>query len=235
MEEVKTAQDQNVENVLDLVSDEYLRKKKRNKKIIFSCISAFVLALAIVIITLACVRVDLKPFFLNEPTSIDIHTTEGTYSLAPNDENYSKYNDIFESSFNSTVLTAMFTGNLGAYTINEERSEYFYSDSDNKTGINSDLSEYLTDNYIHLYYSQPQSLKNADGSQYYSRFSSRTGAMYFKDVYFNITDTDNEEELTFYIGGYTTREGYSDNRAQIVKISVRANTYRLYQLAIGEL
>lgn len=235
MEETKSSQNQNIDNELDFVSDEYLRKKKRNNKIIFSCISAFVLALAVVIITLACVRIDLKPYFLSEPTNISINTAEGTYSVTPADENYNRYDDIYQSSFNSSVLTALFTGNLGAYQIVEERQEHFYGDPDNKTGIDEDLAEYLTDNYVHLYYSQPQSLRNADGSQYNTIYSSRVGAMYYKDVYFNISDTDTEQELTFYFGGYRTNVGSADEEARIVKITVRANTYKLYQLAIGDL
>ena len=129
----------------------------------------------------------------------------------------------------------MFTGNLGAYKISEEKIEYFYDDSTNKTGINDDLSQYLKDNYVHLYYSQRQALYNADGSQYHTRFSTLAGAMYYKDVYFNISDTNTEHELTFYFGAYTVKEGLKDDEARIVKVTVRANTYNLYQLAIGEL
>ena len=113
MEEAKSIQNQTQNSVLDSVSDEYLRKKKKNKKIAFSCISAVIFILAVVIIVLACIRIDLKPYFLSDPTTVTIQTSEGTYEVTPDDANYDRYNEIYQNSFNSSVLTSLFTGNLG--------------------------------------------------------------------------------------------------------------------------
>ena len=70
---------------------------------------------------------------------------------------------------------------------------------------------------------------NADGSHYTTPFSTTRGEVFYNDVYFNISDSDGEQDLTFYFGGY-----YGENRARIYTITIRANTFDLYQLAIGE-
>ncbi len=237
MKEAKSIQNQTQISVLDSVSDEYLRKKKRNKKIAFSCISAVIFILAVVIIVLACIRIDLKPYFLSDPTTVTIQTSEGTYEVTPDDANYDRYNEIYQNSFNSSVLTSLFTGNLGSYSIDYVERSKFYADDENKTGIASSssisegtfLAEYLTDNYVHLHYFVPQALMNADGSHYTTPFSTTRGEVFYNDVYFNISDSDGEQDLTFYFGGY-----YGENRARIYTITIRANTFDLYQLAIGE-
>ena len=226
MEELITAQTKN--KVLETVNDEYLRKRKRNRKIIYSCLSLFIFAIAVVIIVLACVRIDLKPYFLSEPTTITVETSEGSYEVVPSDSNFDTFNEIYENSFNSSILTSLFTGHLGSYSI-EYDGGYFYSDDDNRTGIDGDLQEYLTENYVHLYYSQPQSLRNADGSQYTAPFSTVAGAIYYQDVYFNISSTDGEQDLTFYFGGF-----YGEPDARIYTITIRANTYDIYQFVVGE-
>ena len=61
-----------VQQVLVSVSDEYLRKKKRKKIITLSSILSIVLILSIAIITLACVNINLKPFFIEPPSSYTI-------------------------------------------------------------------------------------------------------------------------------------------------------------------
>ena len=52
--------DQITKDALTSVSDEILRKKKKKRKISLAVISAVVLVLAIAIITLACIKINLK-------------------------------------------------------------------------------------------------------------------------------------------------------------------------------
>ena len=229
-------QNQNVDAVLSTVSDEYLRKKKRNKKITLSVILLFVLALSVVIITLSCVKTNLKPYFLSEPSNIEVYIG-GTrqYSTAPTDENYEQFYDIYQKSFNSNFLTALFTGKLGSYEVYESDSlESFYSSSSSKTGMSDTLKEYLGDNYVHLQYGQDQQLYNADGSVYYSNRWSDRYNMQYKDVYFNITDTDADHELTFYFGAYYKGDSGKDDSPHIISITIRANTFQLYDYVTAE-
>ena len=234
--EEKVNQNQNVDAVLSTVSDEYLRKKKRNKKITLSVILFFVLALSVVIITLACVKTNLKPYFLSEPSNIEVYIG-GTrqYSTAPTDENYEQFYDIYQKSFSSNILTALFTGKLGSYEVYESDSlESFYSSSSSKTGMSDTLKEYLGDNYVHLQYGQDQQLYNADGSVYYSTRWSNRYNMQYKDVYFNITDTDADHELTFYFGAYYKGDDGKDYSPHIISITIRANTFQLYDYVTAE-
>ena len=229
-------QNQNVDAVLSTVSDKYLRKKKRNKKITLSVILFFVLALSVVIITLACVKTNLKPYFLSEPSNIEVYIG-GTrqYSTAPTDENYDEFYDIYQKSFSSNILTALFTGKLGSYEVYESDSlESFYSSSSSKTGMSDTLKEYLGDNYVHLQYGQDQQLYNANGSAYYSTRWSNRYNMQYKDVYFNITDTNADHELTFYFGAYYKGKDGKDYSPHIISITIRANTFQLYDYVTAE-
>ena len=233
MEDVKDTS-QNVDSVLDSVSDEYLKKRKRNKKITLSIISAVVFALVVVIIVLACVKVNLKPYFLSRPSNIQVYTNN-SLTYVTTDENYDDFYGVYEDSFCSTILTAMFTGNLGDYKIVEGATQAFYSDSTNRQGISSTLQSYLGSNYVHLFYAQQQTLYNADGSVYYSNRNTNQYYFTYQDVYFNITDTNNESELTFYFGAcYTTEEGQSALSPKIISITVRANSYAIYDYVTGD-
>ncbi len=227
MEEVNVSS-QNVDNVLNSVSDEYLKKKRRNKKIILSVISAVVLALVVVIIILACVKVNLKPHFLSRPTNIQIYTNN-SLTYVTTDDNYDDFYSVYEDSFYSTVLTALFTGNLGDYKIVEGATQSFYSDAANRQGMSSALQNYLGSNYVHLFYAQEQTLYNADGSVYYSNRNTNQYSFSYQDVYFNLTDTNNESELTFYFGAY-----YGSSTPKIISITVRANSYAIYDYVVGE-
>lgn len=224
-----TAQEK-ADNVLETVSDEYLRKKKRNNRIIFSVISFVVLALAIVIITLSCVRIDLKPYFISEPTSIMVYINN-SWRFTPNDENYEEFYDIYDSSFNSSIMTALFTGKLGAYEIEEGAmsGNAFYSNASERRGMSDRLRSLLGDNYVHLHYGQEQQLYNADRSIYYSRRNTLEWNLVYTDVYFNLTSENVDHELTFYFGTY-----YGSNTPWITTITIRANTFALYDYCIDE-
>ena len=228
MEEVKnqTEQTQNVDNVLSSVSDQYLRKKKRNKTIIFSTISAVVLALVITIIVLASITINLKPYFITRPSTLVVYTNS-SLSFSPNDDNEEEFYSIYENSFDTTILTALFTGRLGAYEIVEGRTG-FYSDATNKQGLNDTVRTSLGSNYIHLYYGQAQMLYNANGSAYTSRRDT-SKEFYYNDVYFNITNEDQEQDVTFYFGAYN-----GNSTPVIVSITVKANTYAIYDYVTND-
>lgn len=226
---IQSQTEKDVDNsVLRSVSDEYLAKKKRNKKIIYSIICGLIIAIAITIIVLASVKTNLKPFFIERPNEIEVYI-DGDMRFMPNDDNRDEFYSIYDNSFKTSVLTAMFTGKLGGYEI-VETSQYFYSTASSKTGMSSDLKTALGDNYVHLYYQQPQTMYSSNGKEYYSIRNTDEYLLSFQDVYFNISSENSEHELTFYFG--TSSENYSNGR--ITKITIRANTYALYDYVVND-
>lgn len=223
MENVENEKDSSVDEVLTSVSDEILRKRKRKRQISFSIISAVVLALAIVIITLGCVRVDLRPYFLNEASKYSViidGQTKATF--VSDDENYDKFYQVYENSFNSSYLTAIFTGKVKNYTVEQTKDNFYYTYSNNVgSGMSSTLSNALGNNYVHVYYGVEQLLYNSDGTACMSKYNT-SEQLKFVDVYFTLNTENHDSELTFYFGAY----GYSQPR--ITKITVRANTYNIY-------
>ncbi len=233
VEEVKeaplTEQD---DELFQSVSDEYLNKKKRNRIISLSIISAVIFALAVVIITLACVRLDLKPYFLEEGSkySVIINDSEvATFISNSENEEYDEFYKHFQSSFYTSYLTAIFTGKLGSYTI-ERTNDTFYSSwnssTETGTGMSTTLDSALGSNYVHISYGVEQTLFNADGTPCKSQFNSSVDLKYV-DVYFPISSENTDGDLTFYFGSY----GYSQPR--IAKITIRANTYAIYDYVVN--
>ena len=218
----QTEQKETADSVLLSVSYEYLAKKKRKRKITFSIICGLIVALAVTIIVLAAVKTNLKPFFIERPDNIEVYI-DGDMHFTPNDDNYDEFYDIYDNSFKTSILTAMFTGKLGGYDI-VETNQYFYSSASSTTGMSSDLINALGENYVHLYYEQAQTMYSANGKEYYSIRNTDEYLLSFKDVYFNISAENADHELTFYFG--TSSQNYSNGR--ITKITIRANTYALY-------
>jgi len=223
MEEVKDqVKEENIDNVLSSVNDEYLSKKKRIKKITYSIILSIVFALATIIIVMSSIRVDLKPTFINNPSSYSVYIagTEKMY-IDETSKEYDEFYSLYNNSFNISYLTALFTGKLGSYKI-EETLEDFYSNESTKTGMSSALKTSIGNNYIKLSYTEAQQLKYADGKDYYSAYNS-TKALIYEDVYFTLNTENKDSDLTFYFGtkGATSKH-------TITKITVRANTFALY-------
>ena len=214
--------DTNVDNVLDSVSDEYLRKRKRTKTISYASILGVMLALAIVIIIMSVVRVDLRPAFISNPTYYSICTSnKDEIFIDENSEEYEEFYDAYKNSFNISYLTALFTGKLGAYTI-EESLESFYKKNTKEIAFSSELGS----DYVKLSYSFPQELKSPNGKPYYSDSNTNESLLTYEEVYFPIYNENSDKELTFYFG--TTGAGYGYT---ITRITVRANTHALYEFA----
>ncbi len=211
-------------DVLNSVSDEYLAKRKRKKIITFSLISGFTLLISLVIIILACIKIDTKPKFIeNNPLTYDIYleTGEPSLNLEQTDPEYEEFNNRVNSIFKTQLLTAMFTGRLKGYDINETTSS-FYSSTSAKTGQSSELKNRLNTSYIRIKYDHDIKLLNKDGSEYKSVWSP-SYTLTFNEMYFNIYDTNQEHEVTLLLA----TDGYLTGR--ITEVKVKVNTYSLYQ------
>ncbi len=222
MEELEMQQD---EKILQSVSDEYLQKKKRKKNIIYTTILSVLLAIATIIIVMSSITVGLKPAFIGNPTSYTIYINGSEKKYI--DETYEKYDEfykIYSQSFNVSYLSALFTGKLGGYEI-EETLDNFYSKANEKTGISSTLSSALGSNYVKLEFASERPVKKANGEVYTSKWNTNC-QLVFDDVYFTINSTNQDNDLTFYFGTKGAGAGYT-----ITKISIRANTSALYEFA----
>ena len=222
--------DENVEQLLNSVSDAYLKKRKRTRIISYSIILFVVLALAVAIIVMSSIKIDLRPKFITEGANYQVYINkqmkENISADPSTKQKYDKFNSIFLNSFNTQYLTALFTGKLGGYKVEECTQEFFYSNQTSATGINSDLNNYLGDNYVKITYDQPINITNSNGKPCYTQFNSNY-ELKFEELYFNLNTLDAEQDLVFYLGGY----GYvTKGNARIVKITVRANTFDLYNL-----
>ena len=141
---------ESVDMVLESVSDQIVAKRKKKRRIIYSAILSIVLALSALIITFSCVNYNLKPKFLNNVQGYYVNLAGGQKTYI--DEDYKDYEDFiqeYESAFKTTYMTALFSGKINSYDI-EETNLKFYSNSTSKTGIHSDWSKELGSNYIEL-------------------------------------------------------------------------------------
>ncbi len=209
-----------VDELLNSVSDEYLAKKKRTKIISYSVIMGIVLALCVTIIVMSCIKVDLRPSFIDAPASYNV-TIKGTSTsqfIDQTNEKYDQFNEIFDNSFKTQYLTALFTGRLGGYKI-EETSQPFYKSF--STVITDDLKSQLGENYVKVVYDSPRQIKKADGKLYYSQYNTDT-TLTFTEFYFPLSSTDAENDLVFYLGA-------TAKSTRVLKITVKANTYKLYK------
>lgn len=219
---------ENVDNLLNSVSDEYLAKKKRTRIISYSIISTLVLALAVIVIVMSCINVDLKPQFLGRALSYRVTVSNReVLTLDENSDEYQEFNDEFAKAFQSQYLTALFTGKLGGYKI-EETNNNFYSSS-TSTSPSSSLTSEIGENYVRVMFDDTKQILNSDGSVYYTQINTNK-TFTFNEMYFKLNTKDSGEETTLYLGGITQTENGKDV-VKIVKINVRANTYKLYKMA----
>ncbi len=216
--------DQITKDALTSVSDEILRKKKKKRKISLAVISAVVLVLAIAIITLACIKINLKPYFIESPSRYILvleGNTVGNY--IEGDDNYEEFDELLNRSFTQSILTALFNGQLGSYEIDEGSvSQTFYSSSESQSGMSSYLSSSVGNSYIHLHYGVEQRLYNSDQSLYYSHIYTSRYEMKYVDVYIPVSESG--ESVTIYFGTY----GDHVQSAYISSITIKASTAQLF-------
>ena len=223
-----------VQQVLVSVSDEYLRKKRRKKIITLSSILSVVLILSIAIITLACVNVNLKPFFIEPPSSYTI-VIDGSEraTLTMTDDEYNNFTELFEKSMQVNALQALFTGRLGGYRINEGRpsTDSFYTSNTTKADLNSSLVSTLGSNYVRMRYSVEQNLFKSNGNYQYSSFDT-TKKLCYIDIVFSLSTENQDSDVTLYFGTYA-QSSSQDASAYITTITITANTYALYDYIVN--
>lgn len=229
MEEVTKNKD-NVNQILESVNDKLIAKKKLKRTIISSVILSIIVVLSAIVISLASIHVDLYPQFLRNADRYEINMSGYNYTrhIDEDSEIYQDYLNTINSQFSESILSAMFTGKLSGYTI-EESNTSFYSDNSAKTGMTTSLSNLVGNNYIHLVFNQEQSVTDGKGNQYYStNYKKDDFELKFKDCYLKL---DSESSTTtFYVGTYDPDWGKA---ATITTIIVQASSSDLYDCLAG--
>lgn len=203
------------------VDDLYIEKRRKKKKIVYITSLAVSLALALVIIIMSCVKIDLRPKFVLNPDRVTIHSSE----ISSNSSNFYKDSDLYEDFtkiyndiFTISSLSALFSGNTGNYDIDETTETFDPS--------TSNFKEALGENYVELYFNEPQKLYNKNGSEYVSAFMSGY-KLSFNAIYFPFSNENMEKELTFYVA-LKGNKGSSTATTKTT-IALRGNTYKIYK------
>lgn len=223
MEEQLVESQQN--DILNEINDSYIKRKKVKSIVLFSIVTAIILALSALVITFSFMKVNTRPTTIAEPTKFTVTTDQKSVIMDPTEEKYDDFYKLYLDSFDTTYMTALFTNSLGAYQITETTDNFYSSYSDGVgSGRSSKLSNALGSEYVHLYYSTEQTLHDAKGNVYYSTRNTANYELNYVDVYFPLSSVNKLDDVTFYIGTY----GYSKT-PRITTITVKANMYDLYK------
>ncbi len=207
---------------MENIDEIYLQKRIKTRKITLGVTLGVCFLLALAIIIMACVNIDLKPHFINNPNRITVVSTEFTSDVAYDEtsEDYDKFINTYNDMFRLTALRSLFSGRAAGYTIVE-------TDPTDFTETTSALKDLLGNSYVKFTYDSDQKFYNKDGSEFTSMYGADVHNLTFKTVYFSLSDTDVTTDLTFY---FSTEGYYKSDKNKIVKVTVPANTYSLYQM-----
>ncbi len=205
---------------------EKLLKRKKKKRIITSVAMGVAFALAVVIIVLATVPVSLKPNCIDDDyTTVKLYNgtslTGPRASFEADDERFEKFVEVFDDSFGQSYLTALFSGSLFAsYYEPEEKHETFQTSA----------NELITNNtyFVRLSYSEEKTLTYQNGKTYISPFKSGSfdGVITFTDIYIAVNSENGFRDTKVYIPIHYP----SDEVEYAITITIRANTYKIYEV-----
>lgn len=209
----------------------YAENKIRKRKITLISILSVVFVLVVAIIVMGCVKVDLRPSFFTKPSQVTIYGENNTsVVIADSDDRYKDFERIYNDMFNTSVLSALFTGRLGGYTIDETISIWY--ENSNETKFSQQIEEALGSNYVRLHFDSPMKFYNANGSEYVSKFND-SYSLTFQDVYFAIDNINATDTFTFYFQ-VKGNSGRSPQRTTITTITLSANTSQLFEEFLGK-
>ena len=205
---------------------EKLLKSKKKKRIITSVAMGIAFAIAVAIIVLATVPVSLKPRFIGDDyTTVKFYNGTSLYgpeaSFDVEDERFARFEKVFDDSFGQSYLTALFSGSLLA-------SSY---EPDEKHETYTTVMDYFISNntpYVRLSYSTPKTLTYQNGKPYISLYANANfdGVFTFTDVYIEVNSEEGFRDTKVVVSVYYP----SDAEEHAISITVRANTYKIYEV-----
>ena len=216
------------------IQTEKLLKRKKTRRIVTFCGMCVAFALALVLIILAAVPVSLKPKCLSDGYW-EIQMFHGSSvaeaTLHESDEKYAEFMGVYNDAFKQTYLTAIFSGSLFDYQIEEDQEKV-----STVLGAGGNLvgsGKY----FIRLEYAddEEKTLTTQNGKAYKSRYwaSSTTewdGTLKFTQVYLVVNETAGVRDTDLYlISSVPSSTESSGKREVLIKITVRADTSKIYK------
>lgn len=223
------------------IQTEKLLKRKKIRKISTIVALCFVFALSVVMIVLGTVPFKLLPKCVNDDYyAIDMVTngsnSYGAKHFTQGENGYKEAKKVIDSAFSQTYLSAIFSGSMFSYAIDEQNS--------NASSVIGDSGSLTTSrtSYLKLTYAEPRVLTKQNGAKYQSRYHSTNwnGELYFSNVYIEISSDEGVKTSNVYVvvsypltdGGKLVldNEGnikYDTKNMKIIKISVRADTSKI--------
>lgn len=209
----------------------YAEKKIKKRKVTLISILSVVFVLVVAILVMGCVKIDLRPDFFTKPSQVTIYGENSTaIVIADSDERYKDFEKIYNDMFSTSVLSALFTGRLGGYKIDETINKWYSNSSE--TTLSSTISDALGSNYVRLHFDSPMKFYNANGSEYTSKYN-QSYSITFQDIYFAIDEVDVTDTFTFYFQ-VKGNSGKSPERTTITSITLSANTSQLFEEFLGK-
>lgn len=207
----------------ELTHEAYLEKKVKTRKIVYGAILALCLALAIVVISLASINVDIRPKFVTGPSQVIVYSDSTQKTFYNGEEEFQKFEKLYKNMFNVSTLSAIFSGQLGGYSIDETIDSF-----ETTSGvISSTVKDALGENYVKLFFDSEMTLKAPNGKDYKSVYNDKT--LSYQEVYFSINEENAVNSFTFFF----KVTGNNLKKTTISKITLRANTSKLFKEFIG--
>lgn len=196
---------------------EQIADKRKKKKLIISIVSlSLILMLAVAIIVLGVVRVDLRPSVIDNPTSIYFNG-QSTVQYDKNDDEYHEFLQQYNDSFQSSYLTAMFSGRLGGYEIVEDHIKVL-------------PEEVTAGNYVtFLYKNENITLTKSNGRVYYSKHNSNY-SIDFYEVTFALSNENKLEDMTMYLKYNWNLTGSGKGTDYYAEVKLKGNTFALNEI-----
>lgn len=225
----KVADDENLtdDELYAKIQTEKLLKKKKSKKIATFAALCVAMVLAICIIVLAAVPANLKPRCLkadfDEVTLIVGDISDRHYEK--DDEKYDEFTSYFNKSFSQPYLSALFSGALFDYDIDEDKTDVSLNNNArdvirNRVGRSSNLVE--------LYYRTEQVITSQNG-KVYQPTTVNASQYSFNYVYFVVgKDAGVRQAEIYFVAYYPNPNDATLRNYRIVTVSLRADTSIIY-------
>lgn len=191
--------------------------KKKSTKITAIIILGVVFALALFILISSLATVGLNPGFVSRPDVVYIYKAGASNSsgiLPKDDERYDEFMKYYDEMFSSSFLSALFNGRLSGYSISEPIA----------VSSSSKITQDFTNAYVRFNYDEPIALTYKNGQEYVKE-SNTSKKITFKDLYFEVSETNSIQDFTMYVIDYESTQ--TNGKTYYCKVNLVANTSSL--------
>jgi len=219
------------------IQTEKLLNRKKVKKIstLIGVCFAFVLVAAIIV--LAAVPFSLLPKCVDDNYhSVQLvkgSTSSGNKAFTKGSDGYDKFQTLLEESFSQPYLSAIFSGSMFDYQIEEKYGQKQYDAVFGSTGTLASSETW----YVRLQYENEHTLTKQNGKKFVSGYSNSEwdGVFTFTNVYIVVNSEEGFKDTKIYVP-ITYPEDFDDETGEVTStvkgvaiITVRANTNEIYE------